>query len=287
MSNKESESAILTSDEALAQDAGVLIADVRKIIDEAHSLAQKSVNVALLQRNWLLGKRILEEEMRGEARAEYGAGVIKKLSKELTSIYGKGFEQRTLYRFVRFYEAYPDFLTTLLSKSPRVLSWSHYLVLLRLENAEARTWYEKEALEQGWSVRTLDRNVSTLYYERLLIFYIDLVFYNYILKCFVLIDLKTSRITHQDVGQMDMYVRMYDDLKRSESDNTTLGIVLCSETSETIARYSVLNGNEQLFAAKYKLYLPDENELRAEIENQKTMFKLQQETERAQVGGEE
>lgn len=287
MSNKESESAILTSDEALAQDAGVLIADVRKIIDEAHSLAQKSVNVALLQRNWLLGKRILEEEMRGEARAEYGAGVIKKLSKELTSIYGKGFEQRTLYRFVRFYEAYPDFLTTLLSKSPRVLSWSHYLVLLRLENAEARTWYEKEALEQGWSVRTLDRNVSTLYYERLLIFYIDLVFYNYILKCFVLIDLKTSRITHQDVGQMDMYVRMYDDLKRSESDNPTLGIVLCSETSETIARYSVLNGNEQLFAAKYKLYLPDENELRAEIENQKTMFKLQQETERAQVGGEE
>lgn len=237
MSNKESESAILTSDEALAQDAGVLIADVRKIIDEAHSLAQKSVNVALLQRNWLLGKRILEEEMRGEARAEYGAGVIKKLSKELTSIYGKGFEQRTLYRFVRFYEAYPDFLTTLLSKSPRVLSWSHYLVLLRLENAEARTWYEKEALEQGWSVRTLDRNVSTLYYERLLIFYIDLVFYNYILKCFVLIDLKTSRITHQDVGQMDMYVRMYDDLKRSESDNPTLGIVLCSETSETIARY--------------------------------------------------
>ena len=287
MSNKESESAILTSDEALAQDAGVLIADVRKIIDEAHSLAQKSVNVALLQRNWLLGKRILEEEMRGEARAEYGAGVIKKLSKELTSIYGKGFEQRTLYRFVRFYEAYPDFLTTLLSKSPRVLSWSHYLVLLRLENAEARTWYEKEALEQGWSVRTLDRNVSTLYYERLLIFYIDLVFFNYILKCFVLIDLKTSRITHQDVGQMDMYVRMYDDLKRSESDNPTLGIVLCSETSETIARYSVLNGNEQLFAAKYKLYLPDENELRAEIENQKTMFKLQQETERAQVGGEE
>lgn len=369
MSNKESEPAILTSDEALAQDAGVLIADVRKIIDEAHSLAQKSVNVALLQRNWLLGKRILEEEMRGEARAEYGAGVIKKLSKELTSIYGKGFEQRTLYRFVRFYEAYPDFLTTLLSKSPRVLSWSHYLVLLRLENAEARTWYEKEALEQGWSVRTLDRNVSTLYYERLLMspeqepvvnemqektekyelnrlefvknpviaeflgvpqdksfvendleqailanlqqflmelgkgyafvarqqhiktdlddFYIDLVFYNYILKCFVLIDLKTSRITHQDVGQMDMYVRMYDDLKRSEGDNPTLGIVLCSETSETIARYSVLNGNEQLFAAKYKLYLPDENELRAEIENQKTMFKLQQETERAQVGGEE
>ena len=106
-------------------------------------------------------------------------------------------------------------------------------------------------------------------------FYIDLVFYNYILKCFVLIDLKTGPITHQDVGQMDMYVRMYDDLKRCEDDNPTLGIVLCTETSETIARYSVLHGNEQLFAAKYQLCLPSEDELRAEIENQKMIFALQ------------
>ena len=108
-------------------------------------------------------------------------------------------------------------------------------------------------------------------------YYIDLVFYNYILKCFVLIDLKTNKITHQDVGQMDMYIRMYDELKRSEDDNPTIGIVLCSDTDEDIARYSVLHGNEQLFASKYKLYLPTEDELRAEIENQKAMFYLQQE----------
>lgn len=106
-------------------------------------------------------------------------------------------------------------------------------------------------------------------------YYIDLVFYNYILKCFVLIDLKTHEITHQDVGQMDMYVRMYDDLKRGEGDNPTLGIVLCTETSEDIARYSVLHDNDHLFAAKYKLYLPTEDELRAEIEHQKAMFALQ------------
>ena len=107
-------------------------------------------------------------------------------------------------------------------------------------------------------------------------YYIDLVFYNYILKCFVLIDLKTQKITHQDVGQMDMYIRMYDELKRSEGENPTIGIVLCSDTDEDIAKYSILHGNEQLFASKYKLYLPTEEELRAEIENQKTMFYLQQ-----------
>ena len=107
-------------------------------------------------------------------------------------------------------------------------------------------------------------------------YYIDLVFYNYILKCFVLIDLKTEKITHQDVGQMDMYIRMYDELKRSEGDNPTIGIVLCSDTDDDIARYSVMNGNEQLFASKYKLYLPTKEELKAEIETQKAMFYLQQ-----------
>ena len=107
-------------------------------------------------------------------------------------------------------------------------------------------------------------------------YYIDLVFYNYILKCFVLIDLKTEKITHQDVGQMDMYIRMYDELKRSEGDNPTIGIVLCSDNDDDIARYSVMHGNEQLFASKYKLYLPTEEELKAEIETQKAMFYLQQ-----------
>ncbi|MBP5710909.1 MAG: DUF1016 family protein, partial [Bacteroidales bacterium] len=106
-------------------------------------------------------------------------------------------------------------------------------------------------------------------------FYIDLVFYNYLLKCFVLIDLKKGRITHQDVGQMDMYVRMYDELKRTEGDNPTVGIVLCSETSKDIARYSVLNDSAQLFAAKYMPLMPTEEELRREIEQQKELYKLQ------------
>ena len=108
-------------------------------------------------------------------------------------------------------------------------------------------------------------------------FYIDLVFYNYILKCFVLIDLKTTKLTHQDIGQMDMYVRMFDELKRTETDNPTIGILLCSETDEDIARYSVLKGNEQLFATKYKLFLPTPDELRREIERQKEIYRLQQE----------
>lgn len=232
------------------------------------------------------------------------------------------------------------------------------MVLLQVKDSKARAWYEKEAWEQTWNVRTLQRNVSSQYYYRMLQtqkqelvekemkeitaeyqsdklefiknpvvaeflglasntdfmesdleksilinlqkflmelgkgyafvarqqhihtekqeYFIDLVFYNYILKCFVLIDLKTQKITHQDVGQMDMYIRMYDELKRSEGDNPTIGIVLCSETDEDIARYSVMHGNEQLFASKYKLYLPTEEELREEIKMQKTMFYLQQ-----------
>ena len=247
---------------------------------------------------------------------------------------------------------------TLSGKSQALLSWSHYLTLMRVKDENARDWYAKEAADQMWAVRTLQRNIDSQYYYRLLSchdkmpvnkemkkltasyqqdrleylknplvaeflglssnvdmtetqlesailsnlqkflmelgkgyafvarqqhirtekqdYYIDLVFYNYILKCFVLIDLKIGKVTHQDVGQMDMYIRMYDELKRVEGDNPTLGIVLCSETDEDIARYSVMHGSEQLFASKYKLYLPTEAELRAEIEAQKAIFYLQQ-----------
>ena len=336
-----------------------ILTDMRGIIESAHTSAYQAVNAALVRRNWLIGYRISEEELNGERRAEYGSEVIKKLSKELTAEYGKGFDYSTLYKFVRFYKTFPEILDSASPKSVPLLSWTHYRVLLQVEDAKARSWYEREAAEQSWSVRTLQRNVSSQYYYRLLKsqakepveremneltaqyradkyefiknpviaeflgieednsfteteleksiisnlqkflmelgkgyafvarqqrihtekedYYIDLVFYNYILKCFVLIDLKTSKITHQDVGQMDMYIRMYDELKRSEGDNPTIGIVLCSDTDEDIARYSVLHGNEQLFASKYKLYLPTEEELRAEIETQKAMFYLQQE----------
>ena len=332
-----------------------LLSDAKVIIESAQKTAFAAVNVALVNRNWLLGKRIAEEELKGEGRAEYGAEIIKNLAKNLTKTYGKGFTQRNLYNCEKFYEMYPEILQSLTAKS--ILSWTHYTVLMQVSDPVARQWYEKEALGEMWSVRTLQRNIDSQYYYRMLSsqvkepvkqemesltekyqkdklefiknpmvveflgltsdtsftesklessiithlqkfimemgkgyafvarqqhihttkqdYYIDLLFYNYILKCFVLIDLKTSKITHQDVGQMDMYIRMYDELKRGEGDNPTLGIVLCSETDEDIARYSVLRGNEQLFASKYKLYLPNEELLRAEIESQKAIFQIQ------------
>lgn len=340
---------------------GDILRDMREIIEVSRESAYQAVNLALVRRNWLLGRRIAEEELNGESRAEYGLEIIKKLSKELTKDYGKGFDRTNLYNYLRFYKYFPEIVDTACQLSSEILSWSHYRVLLRVENEEARKWYEQEAYRQTWAVRTLQRNVETQYYFRLLSsqqksfvegemrqlaedfqddkleymknpvvaeflglssnvdmtetqleaailsnlqqflmelgkgyafvarqqhihtekqdYYIDLVFYNYILKCFVLIDLKTGKITHQDVGQMDMYIRMYDELKRGEGDNPTLGIVLCSETDEDIARYSVMHGSEQLFASKYKLYLPTEDELRREIENQKALFYLQQKEE--------
>ncbi len=332
--------------------------DMCGIIESSREAAYKAVNVALVQRNWLIGYRISEEELKGEARSEYGAGVIIKLSKILTEKYGRGFTKSNLYNFYLFYKCFPEIFQTPSGKLGGLLSWSHYAVLLQVKDKAARDWYEKEAMEQIWSVRTLQRNISSQYYYRMLKtqkkelvedemkalteqyqkdklefiknpiiaeflgfsgntdfteseleksilsnlqkflmelgkgyafvarqqhihtekqdYYIDLVFYNYILKCFVLIDLKTEKITHQDVGQMDMYIRMYDELKRSGDDNPTIGIVLCSDTDDDVARYSVMHGNEQLFASKYKLYLPTEEELKAEIEAQKAMFYLQQ-----------
>ena len=335
-----------------------ILKDMCGIIEFSQKAAYQAVNTTLVQRNWMIGYRIAEEEFGGEERSEYGLKVIKKLSKELTNLYGKGYDRGTLYRCLRFYRMFPEIVASLRQQSGIILSWTHYRILLQVEDKKARDWYEKEAAEQTWSVRTLQRNISSQYYYRMLQtqkqelvenemkeltaefqndklefiknpvvaeflglasntdfteseleksiltnlqkflmelgkgyafvarqqhihtekkdYFIDLVFYNYILKCFVLIDLKTKEITHQDVGQMDMYIRMYDELKRSEGDNPTIGIVLCSDTDEDVARYSVLHGNEQLFASKYKLYLPTEEELRAEIETQKAMFYLQQ-----------
>lgn len=337
-----------------------LLKDMCGIIESSREAAYKAVNIALVQRNWLIGYRIAEEELKGEARSEYGASVIQKLSKSLTEKYGKGFTKTNLYNFYSFYKYFPEIFHAAGGKSEIYLSWTHYRILLQVNDKAARDWYEKESIEQTWSVRTLQRNISSQYYYRMLQtqkkglvesemkkmaasyevdklefiknpviaeflgfsqdtdftesdleksilsnlqkflmemgkgyafvarqqhihtekqdYYIDLVFYNYILKCFVLIDLKTEKITHQDVGQMDMYIRMYDEMKRNEGDNPTIGIVLCADTDDDIARYSVMHGNEQLFASKYKLYLPTEEELKAEIEMQKAMFYLQHKT---------
>lgn len=335
-----------------------ILKDMCGIIESSQKAAYQTINTLLVQRNWMIGYRIAEEELGGQERSEYGLQVIKNLSKELTSRYGKGYDRGTLYRCLKFYKMFPEIVASLGQQSGAILSWTHYRVLLQVEDKTARDWYEKEAVEQTWSVRTLQRNISSQYYYRMLKtqkkelvenemkeltasyqndklefiknpvvaeflgfsqdtdftesdleksilsnlqkflmelgkgyafvarqqhihtekqdYYIDLVFYNYILKCFILIDLKAEKITHQDVGQMDMYIRMYDELKRNEGDNPTIGIVLCSDTDDDIARYSVMHGNEQLFASKYKLYLPTEEELKAEIETQKAMFYLQQ-----------
>mgnify|MGYP006366722725 CR=1 FL=1 len=335
-----------------------LFADAQQIIEATKEYAYRSVNIAMLQRNWYLGKRISEEILNGEDRAEYSAETIITLSKQLTEIYGKGFSKNNLYRNLQFYRLFPQIFPTVMGKS-ELLTWSHYDILFTVSDDEARNWYAREAFAESWSVRTLRRNIASQYYFRLLQsqnkqtiidemkdktaefqkdklefiknpvvaeflelapnfefnetklessiithlqnfmmeigkgfafvarqqhihtdmgdYFIDLVFYNYILKCFMLVDLKTSQISHQDVGQMDMYVRMYDKLKRTEGDNPTIGLILCSQTSEDMARYSILNENKQIFQAKYLTFLPTENELKREIERQKTLFLLQQE----------
>lgn len=337
-----------------------LLADAKQIIDAAKEYAYRSVNVAMLQRNWYLGKRINDEILKGEDRAEYGAHVIVQLSKSLTNLYGKGFTKSYLYNYVRFYKVFPDIFQSPIGQL-ELLSWTHYYLLLDVGDDEARAWYAQEAFRENWSVRTLRRNISSQYYHRLLLsqvkepvieemkhltrpyqadklefiknpvvaeflglqtnisftetdlesaiisnlqqflmelgkgyafvarqqhirtteadYYIDLVFYNYILKCFVLIDLKTTKISYQDVGQMDMYLQLYDAHRKGEGDNPSIGIVLCSDTNEDVARYSTLAKNKQLFASKYKLYLPTEEELRKEIERQKDMYLLKENNE--------
>ena len=288
-----------------------ILKDMCGIIESSQKAAHQAVNVALVQRNWLIGYRIAEEELDGDERSEYGLEVIKTISKELTQRYGKGYDRSNLYHYLKFYKTFPEIVDTTCRQSGMLLSWSHYRALLQVKDKAARDWYEKEAafiknpvvaeflgfaqntdftesdleksilsnlqkflmeLGKGYAFVARQQHIHTEKQD----YYIDLVFYNYILKCFVLIDLKTEKITHQDVGQMDMYIRMYDELKRSEGDNPTIGIVLCSDTDDDIARYSVMHGNEQLFASKYKLYLPTEEELKAEIETQKAMFYLQQ-----------
>ncbi|MBR6199479.1 MAG: DUF1016 family protein [Spirochaetales bacterium] len=335
-----------------------IFADAKQIVQTARKRAYKAADTSLVMQNWLLGKRITEEVLDGEDRAKYGAAIIKNLSAQLTAEFGKGFTPNNLYYCKQFYETFQEIFHTPCGESMITqLSWSHFRTLLQVDDSKARDWYMNECVHQSWAVKTLQRNISTQYYYRLLSsdnkdivknemqaktidfqndklefiknpviaeflgltpnsdysetklegaiitnlqkflmelgkgyafvarqqhiltekkdYYIDLVFYNYILKCFVLIDLKIGSVTHQDVGQMDMYVRMYDELKKSEDDNPTIGIILCSDTDEDIARYSILKGNEQLFATKYKTYLPTQEELRREIEKQKELFWLQ------------
>ncbi|MCL2700562.1 MAG: PDDEXK nuclease domain-containing protein [Phycisphaerae bacterium] len=340
--------------------------DVRRILAGARRQAYAAANFAMVEAYWQIGRRIVEEELAGQQRAEYGLYLTRELSRRLGDEFGKGFSVANLSNFKKFYLMFPDreirytLCNELTEPAPegedaqkpytlrRELSWSHYRLIMRVESPAARSFYVREAAEQNWSVRQLERSIKTLDFERRLNapgkrdivptvpakmelgdfikdpyvlefldlpepwdghegtletaiiervqhfllelgkgfsfvgrqfrissetshFYVDLVFYNYLLKCFVLIDLKTSKLTHQDIGQMDMYVRMFDDLKRGEGDNPTLGIIFCADKDDTIVHYSVMKDSQQLFASKYRLILPSEEELRDELERRQIL----------------
>jgi hypothetical protein len=212
------------------------VSEIKQILTVARQKAYLSVNLAMVDAYWLTGKRIVEEEQQGKERAAYGEEILKTLSEELTKEFGKGFGTRNLWDFRKFYLTFPE--TEIMHTLCAHLGWSHIRLVMRVESRDAQKYYLQEAAENHWSV-------------------------------------KTHKITHQDIGQLDMYVRMYDDLKRGKDDNPTIGILLCTETDKTIARYSILNENRQLFTSKYLLYLPTEEELVAEIERQKMILNLQ------------
>lgn len=329
-----------------------LLGHLGELIRQARQKVLRAIDTAQVQTCWQIGRHIVEFEQEGARRAVYGKQLLATLAKVLTAEFGKGFDERNLRYMRDFYQTFPIW-----NAVRSELSWPHYRRLLRIENDHARHWYMNESATQNWPTRALERQINTLYYERLLAsrdrsaveqeaatqtqrlmttprnfvrdpvvleflglpnagsvletdleqalinqlqgfllelgkgfafiarqqristeskdFYIDLVFYNYLLKCFVIFDLKRGELTHQDVGQMDMYVRMYDDLKRGAEDGPTVGIILCARKDESVVRYSVLQGNEQLFASKYKLVLPSEEELRAELDRERIALEEQ------------
>lgn len=317
--------------------------DIRAIIINTRNTIYKAVNTGILEANWKIGRRIVEEEQAGASRAEYGQRVINDLAEKLSVEFGRGFDARELRRYGQFYLLFPKW-----DALRPELTWTHYRTLIRVENERARLYYMNEAALQNWSTRALDSQIERLTYERILSsqnqlivkeaedaasrqaqltpadiikdpyvldflglpsgvnfyekdlekalidnlqqfllelgrgfsfvsrqyrfktdnenYYVDLVFYNFILKCFVLIDLKVGKLTYQDIGQMDFYTRYFEENIRTETDNPTIGIVLCTERDNTIVKYSVMNDSNQLFASKYKLYLPTEEELINELE---------------------
>lgn len=339
------------NDSKLANANTALLNDIRTIIDQGRKMAYAAAGQAAIATYWNVGRRIVEEEQSGQARAEYGAQLIPMLAEQLTREYGHGYGRRNLAYYKQLYLTFRDW--EILHELVHNLTWTHLRRILSVANPEARDWYLRSASENMWSTTELDRNISTQYFERRLAehlpvnasdlpkskdndpleyiknpvvaefmgfkrdtkyaesdleqalidnlekfilelgrgfafverqqhivtqtddFFIDLVFYNFKMKRFVIFELKTHRLTHQDIGQLDMYVRMYDDLVRGEGDQPTIGVLLCTDTDNTIAKYSVLHDSDQLYAAKYMTYMPTEEELCREIEQQKEFFRLQ------------
>ena len=361
---------------------------VASILEEARNNVVHAVNVNMVLAYWLIGREIVQALQGGEKRAEYGKQVVETLSARLTARYGNGYSVANLKNFRQFYQAYSDRLVgigypsgsqltgetrlgpsgkdLLLTEksypsgsefphgfSPR-LSWSHYRALMRVQEGDARLFYEQEAIECGWNKVQLERQIHSAYYQRILSnhgkpglvptgrerlqgepveaesiikspyvleflglpdapvfhesaleqaiidnlqsfllelgkgfsfvsrqkhirfddddFYVDLVFYNFMLKCFLLVDLKIGKLTHRDVGQMDGYVRLFEDRFKVAGDNPTIGLILCSDKSEAVAKYSVLSEGRQIFASKYLHFLPSEQELRLEVEKERKLI---------------
>lgn len=351
---------------------------IAAILDEARGRVVRSVNTAMVHAYWHVGREIVEVEQQGKERAAYGDALMKRLAVRLSERFGKGFSLSSLKRMRQFFLAFPlgsalrtvdEKGSTVLSLSeagapptrkgstalslsggeptlfPPLLGWSHYLVLLRVQNEQARSFYEIEAARESWNVRELERQVAALLFERLSAgrdadqvralarqgqqvalpgdvikdpfvlefldlretptaqerdleqaiigrleefllemgkgfcfvarqkrltlegdhFYVDLVFYNRLLRCFVLVDLKLGKLTHQDLGQMQMYVNFFDRFQRAEHEAKTIGIVLCSEKNDAMVKITLPEENEQIVAARYQMYLPTEEELRAEL----------------------
>jgi predicted nuclease of restriction endonuclease-like (RecB) superfamily len=334
----------------LSKNENVFYTEISELLKHARNIAYHAVNTVMVQTYWQIGRRIVEQEQKGENRANYGDYLITNLSWHLSDTLGKGFSEANLKNIRQFYIVFPE-LDQFATHCVANLTWTNIRLIMRLDNKEEREYYIKESSEQSWTSRLLERHIKTGYYRRLLStqqksiitaisdsekynpadfikdpyvteflnipedlkgkeslletalinniqkfllelgkgfsfvdrqmristetshFYVDLVFYNYLLKCFVVIDLKTTKLTHADIGQMDMYVRMFDALKRSVDDNPTIGIILCAEKDETIVKYSILKETKQLFASKYKTVLPTEDELAEMLskENKKLM----------------
>ena len=365
----------------------IFVNDLRTIVSAARDASYRMANLMQVAQNWLIGRRIVEQEQQGKIRAEYGKHVVELASQVLTKEFGQGFSETQIRNFRKFYLTFSDLQIqqtmpaefksrlrqirqTMPAESvtdgiamPVQLSWSHYERLIRVADPEARIWYMHEAATQQWDYRTLKRNIDSQYYYRLaqtpksqrqevidemcrltadyenekstfvknpmlveflglkhreafteskleqaildhlehflmemgkgyaLVdrqmhihtedndYYIDLVFYNYLLKCFVLVDLKTTKVSYEDVGQMDMYLKLFDTYKRPEGDNPTIGIILCSETNADVARFSTLATNKQMYASKYLTYMPSKEVLAREIEQQKEIFRLRNNNE--------
>jgi len=312
---------------------------IKEILISARTKAYSAVNFAMVEAYWLIGKQIVEEQGNNE-RAEYGAQLLKYLSEQLTRDFGKGFTVTNLTYMRQFYNMFP-----IRHALRDELAWTHYRLIMKVENDKARNFYIDECIKSNWSTRQLERQINTHFYERLLSsqnkeavaaeiqktapapapkdfiknpyvleflnikpspelyekklesaliehlqsfllelgrgfsfvarqkrisfdgqdFYIDLVFYNYLLRCFVLIDLKIDKLTHQDLGQMQMYVNYYTREMMNECDNPPIGIILCADKSEAIVRYTLPENNQQIFASKYMLYMPTEEEFKKEL----------------------